>query len=236
MGVWLIDPSDPSTRRPHHVQDQGPQGFLEVLYRDLGYGVGQKGRRGWFRQYQSLVLQSHDVYSIQAKLGSRSPHHTALIFWASDVFTLFACLEYKLDAKRTPQTNYFLAFPSPELASLSAEEKEARATSIPGVLELCHNWGTEDPSQNFEGYTNGNEEGKKGFGHIAVSVDDVQKSCDRFTELGVEFKKRPEEGKMRNIALWVMIPAVCFRWIETNRSWRMLFLLIVCLVVSSAAQ
>ncbi|KAG7562112.1 hypothetical protein FFLO_02491 [Filobasidium floriforme] len=97
-------------------------------------------------------------------------------------------------------TNYFLAFPSPELASLSAEEKEARATSIPGVLELCHNWGTEDPSQNFEGYTNGNEEGKKGFGHIAVSVDDVQKSCDRFTELGVEFKKRPEEGKMRNIA------------------------------------
>ena len=105
------------------------------------------------------------------------------------------------DAKQTPQTNYFLAFPSPELASLSAGEKEARATSIPGVLELCHNWGTEDPSQNFEGYTNGNEEGKKGFGHIAVSVDDVQKSCDRFTELGVEFKKRPEEGKMRNIAL-----------------------------------
>lgn len=67
------------------------------------------------------------------------------------------------------------------------------------MLELCHNWGTEsDPSFS---YTSGNEEGKRGFGHIAVSVDDVQKSCDRFTEMGVEFKKRPEEGKMRNIAL-----------------------------------
>ena len=104
------------------------------------------------------------------------------------------------DTASTRQTNYFLAFPSPETANLSTEEKQAQITSLPGVLELCHNWGTET-DDSFPGYTNGNEEGKRGFGHIAVSVDDVQKSCERFTEMGVEFKKRPEEGKMKHIAL-----------------------------------
>ena len=38
------------------------------------------------------------------------------------------------------------------------------------------------------------------FGHIAVSVDDVQAECDRLEKLGVEFKKRPQDGKMKHIA------------------------------------
>ncbi len=32
------------------------------------------------------------------------------------------------------------------------------------------------------------------------AVDDLDKACKRFTDLGVKFKKRPEDGKMRNIA------------------------------------
>lgn len=67
-----------------------------------------------------------------------------------------------------------------------------------GLLELCWNWGTEhDPE--FKGYVSGNDE-PKGFGHIAVSVDDVKVACDRFIEMGVTFEKKPEEGSMKNIA------------------------------------
>lgn len=50
-----------------------------------------------------------------------------------------------------------------------------------GLLELTWNYGTEkDP--NFK-YHSGNEE-PQGFGHIAVSVDDLEKACERFEILG----------------------------------------------------
>ncbi|KAG0149277.1 hypothetical protein CROQUDRAFT_653847 [Cronartium quercuum f. sp. fusiforme G11] len=65
-----------------------------------------------------------------------------------------------------------------------------------GVLELTWNKGTEKDSA-FS-YHNGNDQ-PQGFGHIAIAVDDVEEACKRFTELGVKFKKRPEDGKMRHI-------------------------------------
>ena len=40
----------------------------------------------------------------------------------------------------------------------------------------------------MQGYKSGNEDEHKGFGHIAISVDDVQGSCDRLESLGVRFK------------------------------------------------
>lgn len=67
------------------------------------------------------------------------------------------------------------------------------------MLELAHNHGTEsDP--NFQGYANGNSDPGLGFGHIAISVDDVDEACERFDKLGVQFKKRLTDGKMRHIA------------------------------------
>ena len=96
----------------------------------------------------------------------------------------------------------------------------------PGLIELTHNWGTEsDPS--FAGYHSGNA-APQGFGHIGLVVPDVAAACARFDSLGVMFVscdccaqrrvgvlvtdllvsyclkvKRPDEGKMRNLAFIV---------------------------------
>ncbi|KAF7427951.1 Lactoylglutathione lyase [Pleurotus ostreatus] len=93
---------------------------------------------------------------------------------------------------------YFLAY-NHEGRDLTAEEKEKSRFSREGVLELTHNHGTESDA-NFKGYASGNTDPGKGFGHIAITVDDVEKACDRFEQLGVQFKKKPSDGRMRNIA------------------------------------
>lgn len=67
------------------------------------------------------------------------------------------------------------------------------------MLELTHNHGTESDAS-FQGYFSGNSDPGRGFGHIAITVDDVESACKRFEELGVEFKKKPSDGKMKHIA------------------------------------
>ncbi|WP_438281603.1 lactoylglutathione lyase [Pseudomonas alabamensis] len=69
--------------------------------------------------------------------------------------------------------------------------------SVPGVLELTHNHGTE----NEEGavYHDGNSD-PRGFGHICVSVPDIKAACERFEQLEVPFQKRLTDGRMKSIA------------------------------------
>ncbi|PWY99838.1 glyoxalase I [Testicularia cyperi] len=85
-------------------------------------------------------------------------------------------------------TLYFLAYQHQKVSQRG--EREA-------ILELTHNHGTENDA-NFS-YHNGNQE-PKGFGHLCISVDDINAACERFEKLGVKFQKRLTDGKMRNIA------------------------------------
>ncbi|PLW25652.1 hypothetical protein PCASD_13240 [Puccinia coronata f. sp. avenae] len=88
-------------------------------------------------------------------------------------------------------TNYFLGFTGSSDSSGGPLRRE-------GVVELCHNWGTESDA-NFTGYHNGNK-APQGFGHIAITCDDVEKTCAYLEEKQVKFQKRLSEGSMKQIA------------------------------------
>ncbi|MCD9085835.1 lactoylglutathione lyase [Stenotrophomonas sp. SY1] len=93
---------------------------------------------------------------------------------------------------------YFLAY-VPAGTQVPADDAARRLwmAGIPGVLELTHNHGTE----NHDGpvYHDGNSD-PRGFGHICVSVPDIEAACARFETLDVPFQKRLSDGRMKNLA------------------------------------
>lgn len=80
---------------------------------------------------------------------------------------------------------YFLGYPTSAPSETSANGVNTTA-SREGLLELTWNYGTEK-DEGFK-YHSGNEE-PQGFGHIAVSVDDLDGACARFEERGVRGRR-----------------------------------------------
>lgn len=96
-------------------------------------------------------------------------------------------------------TLYFLSMANDDAAQEIPEDRAKRATwvfSQKAMLELTHNWGTEDDDTE---YHSGNEE-PKGFGHLGFTVPDVYATCERLEKLGIEFVKKVDAGKMQGIA------------------------------------
>lgn len=92
---------------------------------------------------------------------------------------------------------YFLALVNPAEIPQEDAARTEWMKSIPGILELTHNHGTE--KQADFAYHNGNAE-PRGFGHICVSVPDIVAACERFEQLGVTFQKRLSDGRMKTLA------------------------------------
>ncbi|SPO04991.1 related to GLO1 - glyoxalase I [Cephalotrichum gorgonifer] len=88
---------------------------------------------------------------------------------------------------------YFLGYDSPKAASHGNP-----VTDRQGLIELTHNYGTE----NDDSYkvTNGNTEPHRGFGHTCISVDNIQAACQRIEDAGYKFQKKLSDGRMRHIA------------------------------------
>ena len=106
----------------------------------------------------------------------------------------------KLDFPEMEFSLFFMGYVRPEDGPIPQDPLERTAYTFEqkALLELTHNWGTEN-NETFEGYHSGNND-PRGYGHIGLSVPDVYSACSRFEELGVEFVKRPDDGKMKGIA------------------------------------
>jgi len=95
---------------------------------------------------------------------------------------------------------YFLGNLSDEEVSKVPTDSFERASWTfrqKGLLELTHNWGSENDA-NLK-FHDGNTE-PKGFGHICFSVPDVYKACERFEKYKMEFVKKADDGSMKPLA------------------------------------
>ncbi|KAG1656995.1 Lactoylglutathione lyase [Nymphon striatum] len=103
----------------------------------------------------------------------------------------------KLDFEAMKFTLFFLGYEKKEDIPSDPNERKSWTFSRKGVVELCHNWGTENDPE-FK-YHNGNAD-PKGFGHLAIRIPDTEVTCQRMESLNVKFIKKPNEGKMKGIA------------------------------------
>lgn len=123
----------------------------------------------------------------------------------------------KLDFEELKFSLYFLAkLEEGDSLAPDADNRSLQAFGASGILELTHNWGTEnDP--NFS-YHNGNSE-PQGFGHICFSVPDLDAAIAWFDKNQIEFVKRPEDGKLTDVAF---IKDPDNYWIEIIQAEKML--------------
>ncbi|SCV03938.1 LAME_0H14444g1_1 [Lachancea meyersii CBS 8951] len=104
-----------------------------------------------------------------------------------------------LEHKKFPDMKfnlYFLSFPKSKLNHNKDGAVDVFCEN--GILELTHNYGTEnDPDFKVN---NGNEEPHRGFGHICFSVKNIEKTCQDLEANGVSFQKRLTDGRQKSIA------------------------------------
>jgi lactoylglutathione lyase len=140
--------------------------------------------------------ETHGFLFNQTMLRVKDPVRSVAFY--SDVLGM--TLLKRFDFPEMEFSLYFMAYLRPEDQPVPDDpvQRAAYTFNQKATLELTHNWGTEtDPG--FAGYHDGNKD-PRGFGHIGISVPDVYAACERFDRLGVEFVKRPDDGKMKGLA------------------------------------
>lgn len=104
----------------------------------------------------------------------------------------------KLDFPEMKFSLYFLhRAAESDSAPADVGERTAWTFAQCGILELTHNWGTESDAD-FK-YHDGNAQ-PQGFGHICFSVPDLDAATAWFDQNQVVFVKRPDQGKMKDVA------------------------------------
>ena len=99
---------------------------------------------------------------------------------------------HKIEQSEAKFDLYFLAF-----NSAGAPNAGAARPKREGLLELTHNYGSEDKEGQV--YTSGNSE-PQGFGHICFSVDNISAACRTLESNGVKFQKKQKDGRQKDIA------------------------------------
>lgn len=126
-------------------------------------------------------------------LRVRNPDSSVAFY--RDVLGMTLLDRYDFEAMRF--TLYFMGYERTADIPTDPVERARWVFTRPALLELTHNWGTEnDPAFS---YHNGNTD-PRGFGHIGISVPDVDAACASFDALGIEFVKRPQDGSMKGLA------------------------------------
>lgn len=113
---------------------------------------------------------------------------------------------------------YFLGYP-PESGPPSVGGDYTTA-GYEGLLELTWNYGTEnDPDF---AYHNGNTD-PQGFGHICISVDDVDAACARFEEREVRWQKRLTKDRVAFMldpdGYWIEVPSLILSILSFLFAW-----------------
>ncbi|MBS9405129.1 lactoylglutathione lyase [Halomonas sp. TRM85114] len=122
----------------------------------------------------------------------------------------------RLDFEEMQFSLYFLGRPETgETLPEDAGERTVWTFSQRGLLELTHNWGSEEKTGRI--YHDGNAE-PQGFGHICFSVPDLDATEAWFDTNGVEFVKRSDQGKMKNV---IFVKDVDGYWIEVVQADRL---------------
>ena len=138
------------------------------------------------------MKKTHDFVLNQTMLRIKDPGESVAFY--QDVLGMV--LIDKFDFPEMSFALYFMGYPA-ESIPVDRAERAKWLFEQPALLELTHNYGTENEDE-FS-YHNGNDD-PRGFGHIGVSVPDVYKACERFEEMGVEFVKKPDDGNMKGLA------------------------------------
>ncbi|MCE9681339.1 lactoylglutathione lyase [Halomonas alkalisoli] len=122
----------------------------------------------------------------------------------------------RLDFEEMQFSLYFLAkLEQGDTLPEGPGERTVWTFSQKGLLELTHNWGTE--TQEGRIYHDGNAE-PQGFGHICFSVPNLEAAEAWFDANDVEFVKRSDQGKMKNV---VFVKDVDGYWIEVVQANRL---------------